>query len=258
MSHILFCCAPHTPVLLSPTATSQLETELRYGQGFICHETVGEFIRGDVVPLIAHPSGPISTGYVNVKDLGDIADDAAYKVTALKAPVFSQQNIKSRIKMILPFGAYLQKFSVLKDSEFIHIGQEQYVHRHHIAPLGDYEPDFTFTAERHIGLPYIWGGISSEGLDCSGLVQTALWAAGLPCPRNSGEQCIDLGQAIDLDAPLKRGDLVFWKGHVGIMQSEKYILHANGHHMLTISEPLNVAAQRIDKSTGPIIAIKRL
>ena len=109
-----------------------------------------------------------------------------------------------------------------------------------------------------MGLPYIWGGISSDGLDCSGLVQSALWATGQGCPRNSGEQKSLLGASLNLESSLQRGDLIFWPGHVGIMQDGEHMIHANGYHMRVEAEPLKVAAQRIEKSDGPITAIKRL
>ena len=256
MSLMRACCVARTPVLLSPRASSSLETELIYGQAFLTQTQEGRFIKGTVVPLSPLVDGPVSQGYVRAKDLKVSGSEAAYKITSLKAPVFSQKNIKSPIKFLLPFGARL----VVESSHrhFIRIGRGQYIHRKHIAPVEEYETDFVSVAERHIGLPYIWGGISSDGLDCSGLVQTSLWATGQGCPRNSGEQKDGLGTPIDLEAPLQRGDLVFWPGHVGIMQDAERMIHANGFHMRTQSEPLKAAAQRIEKSDGPIIAIKRL
>ena len=158
--------------------------------------------------------------------------------------------------MLLPLGARLREFSTHR--EFIRIGRGHYIHRSHIGPIDTYETDFTAIAERHLGLPYIWGGVSSDGLDCSGLVQSALWSIGQACPRNSGEQQAALGKPIDIAAPLQRGDLIFWKGHVGIMQDSDMMVHANGYHMKTHSEPLKTAAARIKKSAGPITAIKRL
>ena len=256
MSHTQFCHAPLAPVYLAPKSNSQLETQLLYGQEFKVDKLHGAFAEGVAVPFIANPSGPRSRGYVRVKDLSANTAQAAYKVTSLKAPIFSRKDIKSPIKMILPFGARVQQLS--SHREFIRIGRGQYIHRTHIDLIDKYEPDFTATAERHYGLPYIWGGVSTQGLDCSGLVQSALWSAGLACPRNSGEQQSDLGKAINIDSPKQRGDLIFWKGHVGIMQNSENMIHANGYHMTTQSEPLTKAAARIKKSAGPIIAVKRL
>jgi len=111
-------------------------------------------------------------------------------------------------------------------------------------------------AERFLGVPYLWGGKTNLGLDCSGLVQVALTACGLPCPRDSDMQKQALGTTIDI-AHARRGDLVFWKGHVGIMTDGFMLLHANAHHMAVVLEPLKTAVDRISRGNSPITAIRR-
>ncbi len=135
-------------------------------------------------------------------------------------------------------------------------------------PLDAVEPDVAATALRFLGVPYLWGGRSSLGLDCSGLVQTALAAAGIAAPRDSDQQEAALGEAVPVAADLaglRRGDLVFWRGHVGMMLDETRLIHANGHHMAVAVEPLAEAQARIRGGrTGPgtgdgaIRAIRRL
>ena len=102
-------------------------------------------------------------------------------------------------------------------------------------------------AEKFLDVPYYWGGKTAQGLDCSGLVQTSLEVCGISSPRDTDMQEMQLGKKLmvnDLDG-LRRGDLVFWKGHVGIMTDQKTLLHANGHHMMTVKEPLVEAVARI-------------
>ncbi len=264
---VLRCTKGRTPVYIAPKRSAELETELIFGQCFRPLRILRGYVEGEVVPLLpqdGYPNDsftqgegePMSRGFVREKDIAVNLQPASHKITALQASVFTKANIKSQIKMRLPFGARL---SVLtnKDS-FVKIARGQYIHSRHIAPINDYVDDFTAAAERHMGLPYIWGGVSSDGLDCSGLVQSALWAAGRACPRNSGDQEKYLGRALDRHAPLQRGDLIFWPGHVGIMQDAARLLHANAFHMCTASEPLSQAAARIKKSDGPIRSIKRL
>ena len=120
--------------------------------------------------------------------------------------------------------------------------------------------DFVTAAEAHLGLPYVWGGISSDGLDCSGLVLSSLRAVGEDAPRDTDMMEAGLGQNLPIrQRGLKRGDLIFWKGHVGIMQSATRMVHANAFHMKVESENLREAAKRIEESGGgPITAIKRL
>ena len=117
--------------------------------------------------------------------------------------------------------------------------------------------DFVDIAERFLGVPYLWGGRSSYGIDCSALVQIAMQTVGLQAPRDSDMQLAELGTPVK--APLQRGDLVFWKGHVGVMRDGETLLHANAHHMAVASEPLADAQARIAaKGDGDIIGIRRL
>ena len=131
-----------------------------------------------------------------------------------------------------------------------------------LVELGANEPDWVAVAERFIETPYLWGGRTSEGIDCSGLVQTALMAGGIVSPRDSDMQEAMLGEALAVDdssAPLARGDLIFWKGHVGIMRDPVTLLHANGWHMKTVSEPLAQARRRIAANGGGgVSGIRRL
>jgi len=130
-----------------------------------------------------------------------------------------------------------------------------------LAEITTHQRDFVEVAERFIETPYLWGGRTRVGIDCSGLVQIALKAAGIDAPRDSDLQKAHLGEPVSINPSLdrlQRGDLVFWKGHVGIMVDGVMLLHANAHHMLTTVEPLPEAAARITRDTGPITAIKRL
>ena len=131
----------------------------------------------------------------------------------------------------------------------------------HLAESGSREPDYVAVAELFLETPYLWGGRTSEGIDCSGLVQTALTAAGQASPRDSDMQEAELGEPIAIDdprTPLKRGDLVFWKRHVGIMRDPVTLLHANGWHMKVASEPLAEARARIAAGGGEVTSVRRL
>ena len=134
-----------------------------------------------------------------------------------------------------------------------------YVFSAHLAPLAEPAPDFVAIAEAFLNAPYLWGGKTFGGIDCSGLVQAACRACGIACPADSDQQLARLGRLLADDEPLRRGDLVFWKGHVALMSDAETILHANGAAMAVTREPYARAVTRIlAAGEGPVIARKRL
>lgn len=237
---------------------ASLDDQLLFGQCFEVKKTKAERLYGyPLSPLTGKRGNP---GYIwpAHADMIEHLNPPTMSVAALSAPVFSQPNIKSPIKTHLSFGSRL--WAKAAEGEFYGC-QIGFMHRSHIMAMTDRPEDWVACAELYMHLPYVWGGRSHQGVDCSGLVQNALWAAKIDCPRNSGEQEAALGTALDIssDLPaLMRGDLVFWKGHVGIMLDAQTLLHANAHHMMTAKEPLAQAKARIAETSGPITAIKRL
>jgi cell wall-associated NlpC family hydrolase len=195
-------------------------------------------------------------------DLVDVlADDSAevaatHRVLAPRTFVYPARNMKTPPLSALPMNALVHVLD--SDGTFARL-REGYVWAHHLAPLDFAESDFVAVAERFLDAPYLWGGKTWQGLDCSGLIQIALQAAGIEAPRDTDMQASQLDAPLPLDADLKRGDLVFWKGHVGVMRDSQMLLHANGHFMQVTSEPLIEARARIAaNSFGEITTIRRL
>lgn len=145
------------------------------------------------------------------------------------------------------------------DGKFARLSDGRFAFAAHLKPIGQPEADFVAVAEMFRHVPYYWGGKSVHGLDCSGLVQLSLEACGIAAPRDSDMQEAQLGTALEIDGleGLRRGDLVFWNGHVGIMTDAHTLLHANGHHMMVVAEPLRDAVERIAASYGRITSIRR-
>ena len=192
-------------------------------------------------------------GYVESSALNAEVLHATHKVFVPSTLVYPKPDLKSgpvhfitrhaHVAVVAEHGAYVQ----LQSGGFVFKG--------HLAALQTHDQDFVAVAEDYLNVPYFWGGKSIYGIDCSGLVQTALQACGVDAPRDSDMQEQALGKLVAGPTHMRRGDLIFWPGHVGIMQNATQLLHANGHAMKTTSEPL---ADVVARSEKPITAIKRL
>jgi cell wall-associated NlpC family hydrolase len=173
----------------------------------------------------------------------------------LLAPVFFGPDLKTPVRDLLPLNADVPVLA--REGDYVKIADGRYLHQRHLA--AETEKDFVAVAERFVGAPYVWGGKTAMGLDCSGLIQTALQAIGKAAPRDTDMMERSLGErALEASAPLQRGDLIFWKGHMGVMLDESRLLHANAFHMAVTVEPLAQAIARIEKVAGPVTSIKRL
>lgn len=197
-------------------------------------------------------------GWLPDAALGETGAAPTYKIAALRTFAFPGPSIKLPPVETL---VMLSLVSVVReDGPFAVTREGWHLPKQHLAGLAEYAPDFVAVAERFVGTPYLWGGKSSFGIDCSGLVQIALNAAGIACPRDSDMQQATTGRVLGLaeQQPLKRGDLIFWNGHVAIVRDAETIVHANAHHMATVIENTADAIARIKAAGSDVVAVKRL
>jgi hypothetical protein len=193
-------------------------------------------------------------GYVRSQALGE-REEVTSRVIVPMTPVFPAPDLKAPVVDFLPLNAVVRHEAL--EGDYVRIAAGRFVHYRHLAPLSEHSTDFVAVAERFLGVPYVWGGKTFAGLDCSGLIQTALQACGVACPRDTDMQENALGDTLT-HRDLQRGDLVFWKGHVGMMRDATRLLHANAFHMQVAVEPLTEAVARITPIAGPVTSVKRL
>ena len=202
-----------------------------------------------------------SDGYVGWLPAGALRPPGpapTHRVVALRTLVFPGPSIKLPPLEALPLGGRLALARI--EAPFALTASGGFIPARHLAPLDTSESDFVAVAERFAGVPYLWGGKTSLGLDCSGLVQVALAACGIRCPRDSDMQENALGAPVaptDL-SDLRRGDLLFWKGHVAIVRDRATLLHANAFHMAVAAEPINDAIARIRAAGSEPTSVRRL
>ena len=183
--------------------------------------------------------------YVGYLEACHLAADetATHHVRTLWTHLHEEADIKSVAVAPIPFGSRIQ--AVKAEGDFLQIADGKHVLSTHLDQVGARLPDYVCAAELFLGSPYLWGGCTPAGIDCSGLVQLSLIASGASCPRDSDMQEGLGGERVERVDDLQRGDLVFWSGHVGIMVSPKCLLHATAHHMAVVREPLNEVLTRI-------------
>jgi len=199
-------------------------------------------------------------GYLPSGSLTDPGPEPTHRVGAVRTFIYPGPNLR------LPFESYLTLNArvAVTDSQgdYARLATGGWVYAPHLTGLDAREADYVSVAERFLHTPYLWGGRTSLGIDCSGLAQMALMAAGIRAPRDSDMQERQLGSLVEVTpdlAGLRRGDLVFWKGHVGLMMDATNFVHATGHSMTVMIEPIAVAEERIRQTSyGPISSIRRM
>jgi hypothetical protein len=239
------------PLRRTPSPDQPFETEALKGERVTIYDSNGEgWSWGQL-------AGDGYVGWLPTAALSAPGPSPTHRVAALRTLVFPGPSIKLPPAESLSLGCRLVITRI--DGPLAMTAAGGYVPVRHLEPSDTTEADFVAVADRFVGVPYLWGGKSSFGLDCSALVQVALTACGIPCPRDTDMQERALGAAQPPDlAGLRRGDLVFWKGHVAIARDAATLIHANAHHMAVAVEPAADAVARIHAAGSPVTSVRRL
>jgi cell wall-associated NlpC family hydrolase len=225
------------------------QNQLLFGERFLVLDTVEGFAFGQ-----AERDGYV--GWIANVALTE-TPEATHWVVAPATHLYPRAEVKAQAEVALFFGSLVHVTGERGDFHRVQTGH--YVPKQHLMPVAAHFDDPVGVADLFLGTPYLWGGSSRWGIDCSGFIQLALRACGVACPRDTDQQARAVGEDIAEAEPLRRGDLVFWEGHVGFMSDPRMLLHANAHHMSVAYEPLKDAAARIaSQGYGQITRRKRV
>lgn len=242
----LRCRTARTPIRKAGDAAATAVSELLFGEDFDLFDIQGEWGFG-------RSAADRYTGWVALAALAEPGPEPTHRISARLAPVFASADIKAAVLQEMTFGA---KVTGTAGEKFLALDGGGFVHLRHIAPPPVTPID---VARLFTGAPYLWGGRTPLGVDCSGLVQAALAATGTACPRDSDQQLAALGSGVAFEGRAA-GDLVFFPGHVGILASRDRLFHANAHWMSTLEEPLDDVIGRLVAAgvETPVTGVKRL
>ena len=225
----------------SPDISAPAVSQLTFGEPFAVVDQSGDWAWG-------YGLHDRYVGYVAADALGADRVSTHYVATAA-APIFTTADIKSPVAYTLSIGA---RISGEQADAFI-ATPDGFIHQRHVRAIDDPETDVVAITERLLGAPYLWGGRGDGGVDCSGLVQRAFGLAGIAVPRDSDQQAA-IGREIAEGEQLARGDIILFRGHVGLMVDTNRLIHANAHWMAVTIEPLETVVAR----GAAIIARRRI
>lgn len=236
----------------APAPDAEMVTQALHGETVRVFREAGEFAEVQL-------ERDRYTGWALLEALSAPVIETTHRVSALRTYVYSEPDLKSAPHFLISLNGEVAVQA--SRNGFAKCVRAGWVHEAHLTARGRFENDPAAVAERFVGAPYLWGGCESLGLDCTGLTRAAFDACGRVLPRDSDMQFDWCGVPVEDwagETPLRRADLVFWKGHVAMMLDAQHLVHANAFHMATAIEPLGSAIERIAPRYGQPIGVRRI
>ncbi len=243
-------CVPKAGVHGAPDETARIDTETIFGETVTVYDECDGWSWGQL-------AGDGYVGYVRSDQLREPADAPTHRVCVPATLVYSAADLKSQPAMPIYMNSLVAVTAI--EGDYGKLPDGRYIMLRHLTCLSQVASDPVAIMRQFVHVPYLWGGKTHAGLDCSGLVQTAWQACGLACPRDSDMMEAFLGAPLPSTSlgGLRCGDLIFWDGHVAVMIDGENLIHANGHHMAVAVEPAADAVSRIAQSFGEVTGIRR-
>jgi cell wall-associated NlpC family hydrolase len=235
--------------------TAALDTQALMGEPV---EIIGQTSAAGLIPVRLIDDG--YRGFMCRADLGEPLAHTpthTHRVNAPQSLLYGRADFKSPPIATLTLGARVAIVDIT--GRYARLADGRFMIARHLAPVSTTEADPVEVAERLLGAPYLWGGKSMLGIDCSGLVQLSFGVCGIRLPRDTGPQeKVDIGRSLPPETALQRGDLLFWKGHVAIARGDGSMIHANAHHMAVAYEGIRAGIARIAAAGDPVTSIRRV
>ena len=199
-------------------------------------------------------------GFLKSEHLSTHGLQPSHSVAVPLSHVYPKPDVRAPIGMAIPFGAQVTISEGVEEKRFSEVRGLGWIYKRHLKPLGSLNADYLQTAAMFLHAPYVWGGKTALGLDCSALVQLALNYAGKDCPRDTDQQLEMLGRSVGANiSACEKGDLVFFPGHVGFMLDKMRLLHANATYMRVTLDKLESVVSRLSMvHDNPVVDIRRL
>lgn len=247
----LQAAAPAIGVHREPSLESEQMNQLLLGETAIIYDVRGSWGWGQ----------SLHDDYVGWMSLADMTSDVrepSRRIRALRSIIYAEPDLRAPALMSAPMNARIALSAAGGEGAFLPVARGGWIVASHLVGLDHTGGDYVAIAQAFLGTPYLWGGRCSMGIDCSGLVQSALGGAGQACARDTDMQLDSLGRELRGDERPARGDFAFWKGHVAILIDERMVVHADGRTMAVVIEPLSEVSKGRIPLTAEACCIRRL